>query len=386
MQAMNGSASPFRSRGRLIGCCMALALALSALVLAPVASAKTKPPVTTYIAAGDSIAFGYSQEKFEANFPNEAPAYFEVNYPNELAKTLRKEKTSITGSKGLTVVNNACPGETSDSLFGTGSLGKAVDATATQACPYHFVNGLPLHTGVGTLSQAENTLLELNPSFGKGVSPPNHEVKLLTFGIGGNDELASIAKCKAEVKEEYETTGKSKYDQNEEKEPPEIEIADAVKDCIVEHTPAVAEHIAGNLKTFLGLVRSSSYGNYTGPIEVLGNYNPDSFLLPGSDALQHVVNNFLKKATEEVGGIFVDPTPKTNPPPEGGSKEKKALEKYTEIFNAKDIAANEAKCKVNAEKEKEEGKLVIYPCTPEGDIHPTEAGDKLFAKLLAEAL
>src|SRR5882672_1322706 len=67
MQAMNGSASPFRSRGRLIGCCMALALALSALVLAPVASAKVAPPVTTYIAAGDSIAFGYSQEKFETN-------------------------------------------------------------------------------------------------------------------------------------------------------------------------------------------------------------------------------------------------------------------------------------------------------------------------------
>ena len=36
------------------------------------------------------------------------------------------------------------------------------------------------------------------------------------------------------------------------------------------HTPAVAEHIANNLKTFLGLVRSPSYGNYSGPIEVLG--------------------------------------------------------------------------------------------------------------------
>ena len=87
-----------------------------------------------------------------------------------------------------------------------------------------------------------------------------------------------------------------------------------------------------------------------------------------------------------MGGIFVDPTPKTNPPPERGPKEKKALEKYTEIFNAKDIAANEAKCKAGQKKEAEEGKTVIYPCAPEGDIHPTDAGARLFAKLLAEAV
>ncbi|HMH46575.1 MAG TPA: hypothetical protein VK538_02565 [Solirubrobacteraceae bacterium] len=74
MQAMNGSAVSFRKRGRLIGCCMALVLAFSALVFSASAGAATPPPPTTYLALGDSLAFGYTQEKFENHFPsNESP-------------------------------------------------------------------------------------------------------------------------------------------------------------------------------------------------------------------------------------------------------------------------------------------------------------------------
>jgi len=42
---------------------MAFALVLTAIVFAPVASAAAPPPVHTYVAAGDSLAFGYTQEK-----------------------------------------------------------------------------------------------------------------------------------------------------------------------------------------------------------------------------------------------------------------------------------------------------------------------------------
>src|SRR5437588_9076151 len=114
MQAMNGSAG--RSRGRLIGCCMALALALSALVFSPVASAATAPPPETYIALGDSLAYGYSQVKFEENFPYEAPSFFEGNYANTFAKLERKAK--VAPKPGLTVVNLGCPGETTNGLIG----------------------------------------------------------------------------------------------------------------------------------------------------------------------------------------------------------------------------------------------------------------------------
>jgi hypothetical protein len=58
MQAMHGFAALSRSRTRLIGCFMAITLALAALVLAlasPVRAAE--PPQKTYMAIGDSITF-----------------------------------------------------------------------------------------------------------------------------------------------------------------------------------------------------------------------------------------------------------------------------------------------------------------------------------------
>jgi lysophospholipase L1-like esterase len=378
MQAMNGSAG----RGRLIGCCVALALVVSALVLAPVATAAEKPATTTYVAIGDSLAFGYTQEKSEENAPNEPPAYFENGYASEYAKLLKKE------NKGLVLVNNGCPGETTDSLFGTGPLGKAVDPTGTQACPYHFVLGLPLHTSLATLSQAENAISQLNPCFVKGsVCAPPHEIKMVTFNMAGNDELASIAKCKAEVKSEFEKTGTSQYEQPTDKENPDfkVKVADSVLGCVVVNSTEVFKHIIKNTETMLGLIRSPEYGNYSGPLKVLGVYNPQSFVLPGSDSLQNDLNNKLQKAVEPFGAKYANPMPKINPSPEGGPKEKKAIEKYTEFYNAKDVAANTAKCEANATKEAEAGKTVIYPCGGEGDIHPTLAGAKALAKLLFEA-
>jgi hypothetical protein len=364
---------------------MALALLLAAIVFAPSANAMTPPPTHTYVAAGDSLAFGYTQEKSEENAPNEPPSYFETGYASEFNKLLRGK--SGLNDKGLVLVNNGCPGETTDSYFGTGPLGKAVDPTGTSACPYHFALGLPLHTSLATLSQAENVISQLNPCFvKKSVCAPPHEIKMVTFNMAGNDELASIAKCKAEVKSEYETTGKSKYDQNEEKSPPEEEIAHAVLACIVVNSTATFEHIKKNTETALGLIRSPEFGNYSGTLKVLGVYNPQSFILPGSDALQNVLNGQLKEAAEKFGAKFANPMPKINPAPEGGPKEKKAIEKYTEWYNAKDVAANKAKCEANQAKEAGEGKTVIFPCTtPEGDIHPSLAGSKALAKLLLEA-
>jgi hypothetical protein len=380
MHAMNGAAAR-RSRGRLFGCLMALALAITAVVFAPAASAATP---TTYVAAGDSLAFGYTQQKSEENAPNEPPAYFETGYTNDFAKLL---KGKVEGDKSLVLVNNGCPGETTDSFFGTGPLGKAVDPTGTQACPYHFTLGLPLHTSLATLSQAENVISQLNPCFvKKSVCAPPHEIKMVTFNMAGNDELASIAKCKAEVKSEFETTGTSQYEQPTDKEAePAVKIADSVLGCIVVNSTEVFKHIIKNTETALGLIRSPSYGNYTGPLKVLGVYNPQSFVLPGSDALQADLNNKLKEAVEPFGAKFANPMPKINPSPEGGPKEKKAIEKYTEWYNAKDVEVNKAKCEANQAKEAGEGKTVIYPCGPEGDIHPTEAGAKALAKLLFEA-
>src|SRR5690242_326882 len=201
MQATHGLEGLFRTRGRLLGCCMALALAISALVFVPVAQAVEPPPTTTYLALGTSLAFGYQQEKFEANFPNEAPAYFESGYPNVFAKKLKALKTE--NNKGLVLVNNGCPGETSDSFIGAGALGKAVNPKTPEnpfgespACDYHFKNGLPLHNELATLSTLESGLSVLNPCFTKkSVCAPAHPVRAVTLDMGANDELRAVKIC-----------------------------------------------------------------------------------------------------------------------------------------------------------------------------------------------
>jgi len=188
---------------------MALAAVLFALIFAPGARATEPPPPTTYLALGDSLAFGYDQEKFEIHFPNESPSYFETGYPNVFRNAL-KGKTE--GNKGLVLVNNGCPGETTDSLIGNGALGKAVNPKTeenpfgeSQSCPYHFVNGLPLHNDLGTLSTLESGISVLNPCFTKkSVCAPPHPVTAVTLDIGANDELRAVKICISKVKDEYE--------------------------------------------------------------------------------------------------------------------------------------------------------------------------------------
>ncbi len=119
MQAKHGSAVLFGTRGRLIGCCMALVMALAVVVFAPASASAQEPETHTYIALGDSISFGYTQERFNNHFPTESPSYFEEGFANGFAKDLGKG--SEVG-KGVRLVNDACPGETSTGLIGENEL------------------------------------------------------------------------------------------------------------------------------------------------------------------------------------------------------------------------------------------------------------------------
>jgi hypothetical protein len=416
MQATNGLAGLFRRRGRVIGCCMALALALSALVFAPGASAAEKPPVTTYLALGTSLAFGYQQEKFEKNFPNEAPSYFESGYPNYFAKKLKALKTE--NNKGLVIVNNGCPGETTDSFIGNGALGKVVNKKTGEnpfgespACPYHFEQGLPLHHNLATLSQLESGLSVLNPCFTKkSVCAPAHPVKAVTLDLGANDELRAVKICIAKVKDEFEKTIK------EEQAPPpnfpdaKLEIREcAVKDAV--DPKGTFAHIIKNVETIVGLIRSPEFGNYKGPVIMLGFYNAFSFVLEGSDGLQKILNDKFEASVNEgalgaLGVQYANPFKLFNPAPEEGKKEAIKLGcagapytpetpaqdgfvcttliegKYANMGNPNDIAANKAKKEAENKKEEEAGKIVIFPYGGEGDIHPTDVGYVQLGKAL----
>lgn len=108
MQAKHGSAISLRSQGRLIGCCMALVFALAAMVFAPAgaSAAGAAPETTTYLALGDSISFGYSEERFNLHYPTESPSYFDEGFTNGFAKDL--SKSSEVG-KSIRLVDDACP-------------------------------------------------------------------------------------------------------------------------------------------------------------------------------------------------------------------------------------------------------------------------------------
>ena len=111
-------------------------------------------------------------------------------------------------------------------------------------------------------------------------------------------------------------------------------------------------------------------GHYTGAIVLQGFYNPDSFLLPGSDQLQKGLNNaIVENILPNFPNVtFANPFEKINGPVEKSAKEKKGIEKYTEM------------CNPNVQKV-ETGK--DPGC--EGDIHPTLLGYKLLGKLVNEA-
>ena len=364
MQATKGSAVSVRSRGRLIGCCMALALALTAFVLAPVAANAAEPPEQkTYLAIGDSISFGYSQQKFNENYPTEAPVFFEEGVVNQATKLLAR---STELGKGIKPTNYACPGETSNGLIGENpALGGKTSTsnnkreTDYHPCSYHNQNGLPLHASLAGLSQLEEALAVLKE--GK----PAHPVKLITLNIGSNDELAAIAQCKEEVTHEYETEGKSKYGANP---------SEAVTNCIgITAVNVTFPHILGNLGKILGAIDSTEPGggHYTGAIVLQGYYNPDSFELPGSDALQIGLNNAVEEKIVPAfpNVTYANPFPVFNKGGEANKvQEKKAIAKNTEMCNP-----NVQKPETGADP----------GC--EGDIHPTLTGYKALGKLVNEA-
>ncbi|MGP0100535.1 MAG: SGNH/GDSL hydrolase family protein [Solirubrobacteraceae bacterium] len=356
---------------------MALALVLSALVFAPVSANALEPKTTTYVALGDSISFGYTQERFNNHYPTESPSYFEEGFTNGFAKDL--SKSSELG-KGVRLVNDACPGETSNGLIGENPLVLGEASTEGYAeieqkpeevynlwyggyqglgdwhpCKYTYQSHLPLHNG-GYISGGKE-VSQLEEALAS-ITSKTSEVKAITINIGSNDELAGITQCKDEVFYEYATKGKSEYGPSPES---------ATVGCIEKASKEVlVPHIVKNLDDIIGVLEA---GGYKGPIILLGFYNPDSFVLGGSDALQVGTNEAVEAyvvAAHPSNVTFANPFPVFNAG-ETAAKEQKSICKYTEMCNPNVQVAG--------------GK----PVGKDGDIHPTVAGYKALAKLVNEA-
>ena len=100
MQATCSALGSFRSRGRVIVYAIAL-VALSAMLFMPGAAsaetaevepAATPATTTNYLALGDSITFGYTEEKFNINYPNERRRTSKKGSTTSSTKTSKNRK------------------------------------------------------------------------------------------------------------------------------------------------------------------------------------------------------------------------------------------------------------------------------------------------------
>lgn len=364
----HGLAGSARSHCRPFGRPLTFVLALVALaalaVMAPAANARMRPPVSTYLALGDSISFGYSEQVFNENFPNESPSFFEAGFTNAFAQDLARPSEA---GRGVTLVNDACPGETSNGLIGENPAlgGKASTEPAGHnpqglgdyhPCAYNNVDGFPLHNSLSvsgqSISQLEDALSILK------AGQPAHPVAAITLNIGSNDELAAITQCRNEVTEEFTNTGKSKYGASPEA---------AVVACIaVTSEKVTVPHILANIADILGVLDSTAPGggHYTGPIVLVGFYNPDALILPGSDALQEALNAAVQADVlpHFPNVTFANPFPvfnRGNTP----AQEQASICRFTEMCNPN----------------------VPGGSSDNGDIHPSPLGYEVLGRLVNRA-
>ncbi len=247
---------------------MVLAMVLATLWLAPAAGAFGLPrggqphhglphpsPQLSYLALGDSLAFGYQQAKFNSLYPNENPAAFNTGYVDDFSRVLR------FAERNLQVVNDGCPGETTESF---------IDGP----CQYQLA--FPLHhpyVGGPSSSQLSDALAYLHANPGS-VNP-------ITIDIGANDALGLIeSTCKLEPT------------------------------CIVREAPALFAHIGSNLGLILADLRGAAPH---AKIIVLGLYNPFGPSLTGADQLTAQLNEVMEHVASSVGARFADPLPVFNP-------------------------------------------------------------------------
>ncbi len=291
---------------RPLVCCLALLAALGVLFLAPSAGAfrgspigpqPTPRPQLTYLALGDSLAFGYSLSRFESLLPEENPAGFDTGYVDDVSHVLEHLDPD------LQVVNDGCPGETTESFI-------------TGPCQYQL--SYPLHhpyTAGKTGSQLADALTYLKEHPG-AVNP-------ITIDIGANDALGLVQNCKLEA------------------------------ECIMKDAPGLLERISTNLGLILTELRSAAPRAL---IVVLGLYNPYGSTITGGNQLTESLNETMAKAAAAIGARFADPLPFFNPP---GAREAPTICLLTNM-------------------------CPTPPATP--DIHPTELGYKVLAKVILRQL
>jgi lysophospholipase L1-like esterase len=213
------------------------------LVGPPLTASAATGPVTgnarhgTYLALGDSVAFGYVPPD-ATPAPNYYDAHSFVSYANDVAQALDER-----------VFNASCPGETTASMLYPGAQSNGCENSVGSPIGYRTL--YPLHV------QYQGTQTAYAVQF---LTVHTH-TKLVTIDIGANDaflcETLAPHRC---------TTG--------------TELA------------ALGKEIETNLAAILGQIRAV----YHGPLVVLDYYSL-TYATPIQDAPSTLLNDFIKAAT-----------------------------------------------------------------------------------------
>ena len=302
----------------------AVLVALAAIALIPVAAAGARPapsPAPTYLALGDSLAYGYHQALFYSELPSVDPSTFDHGYVDDFGGLLRLFQP------GLKIVNDGCPGETSDTMInGSGVTGYCAGGPTGTPFPYVW-----LHHPYTASSQLADALQILHTTPG---------VDTITLDIGANDLLQFL----------HATCG-----------------FPAGFSCSPTQIGAEIAHIGQNTASILGQLRAAA-----GPrarIVLMGLYNAYPAILPppGGDTVVSALNATFKQVAASVPNTgFADPEPVFNPSTVTGGPE-------TQDVPA--ICLLTAMCPGGT----------YSPSSPSADIHPTNLGYGVLGALVGLA-
>jgi lysophospholipase L1-like esterase len=308
-----------RVRGRLFAC-VALVVALGALALVPAAGASGTG--TKYLALGDSLAYGYHAAQFQNELKEKGfveAANFHDGYVDDFGAALK-----LFNPK-LTIVNDGCPGETTDTMINGSGVGGAFCAGGPTGTP--FPKAFLHHPYPGT--QLEDALaIAKEPGVGT-----------ITLDIGANDILQFLGS----------TCG-----------------FPATFTCTEEQVAAEIGHVVTNIGSILGQLRAA---DPKAKIVFVSQYNPYPTVLSPEgkgDATVEALNTAIKGVTSTLGVKFANTARVINFSGTHGGPEKGDIPT---------VCAFTAMCPGGT----------FNPASPEADIHPTKAGYAAMAAVTAVA-
>jgi lysophospholipase L1-like esterase len=300
----------------LLVCCVAAVAALGAIAFAPAAGAAQVG--STYLALGDSLAYGYHAAQFKSELESKGyvePATFDKGYVDDFGAALK-----LTHPK-LQIINDGCPGETTETFInGSGLPGYCAGGPTGSPFPYAFLH----HSYSPYTSQLADALaiLKENPN----VSP-------ITLDIGANDVLQFLeSKCGFP----------------------------ATFTCSPAAIEAEFGHIAANVYSILAQLHAAAP---KAQIVLIGLYNPYPTVLPapGGDKTTAALNTALAGVAASVPG-----TSFANPEPPFNTSIVTGLPETTDLPT---ICAFTAMCPGGT----------FNPTSPNADIHPTTLGYAVMA-------